>query len=76
VNRYDASGLPISTALNLHPLHRQQGTVVLRAEVEEALHDLSMKPIQLPDAKLIDAYQVERILAESGISPDLVRHET
>lgn len=72
----DAPMLPILTALNLHPLHRRQGTLVQRAEVEEALSDLSLDVGPLPEGRLIDAMEVEKLMAESGISVELVRHRT
>ena len=68
--------LPILSAMNLHPLHRRQGTLVQRAEVEEALSDLSLDAGPFPEGRLIDAMEVEKLMAESGISVELVRHRT
>jgi hypothetical protein len=73
MNPRDAPSLPISTALNLHPLHRRQGTVVLRREVIQALIDLKLDPVPLPKGKLIDAGEVESILAKAGVSTTLIR---
>ena len=72
MNPVDAPFFPILTALNLHPLHRRQGTVVLRRELVDALNDLSLTGVQLPEGKLIDAAEVEHLLNQSGISVDLV----
>jgi L-alanine-DL-glutamate epimerase-like enolase superfamily enzyme len=74
MNARDVSTFPILAALNLHPLHRRQGTVILRSEIEEALYDLKLETSPLPVYRLLNAYEVERILAESGISAELVRH--
>ena len=76
MNHHDAQMLPISTAMNLHPFHRRQGTIVQRAEVEEALRDLGLESVRLPRGRLINAAAVERILAENGISVELVKHRT
>ena len=74
MNPHNAPMLPILTVMNLHPLHRKQGTVVRRAEVEEALHELCLEARSLPEGRLVDAMEVERLLAESGISVELVKH--
>jgi hypothetical protein len=76
MNPHDAPAYPILTALNLHPLHRKQGTLVQRAEVVEALHDLALESGPLPEGRLIDAMEVEQLMAESGISPEIVKHRT
>ena len=72
MNFADAPSLPILTALNLHPLHRRRGALVRRGEVEEALNDLSLAAVPLPGATLIDAVEIERLLANAGISVELI----
>ena len=74
MNPRNASRLPILAAMNLHPLNRKRGVLVSRAEVDEALHDLRLDSGPLPKGRLIDAMDVEKLMAESGISPELVRH--
>jgi hypothetical protein len=74
MNSLDAPMLPILTAMNLHPLHRRQGTLVARAEVLEALSDLGLDGGPIPKGRLIDAAEVEKLLAEYNISPELVKH--
>jgi hypothetical protein len=72
MNPQDAPNYPTLTALNIHPMHRKQGTVVLRKEVEEALEDLKLCPAPLPEGRLIDAGEAERLLARVGITVKLV----
>ena len=76
MNLHDAPAYPILAALNLHPLHRKQGTLVQRAEIVEALHDLALQAGPLPEGRLIDAMEVEMLIAESGITPELVKQRT
>jgi predicted transposase YdaD len=76
MNPHDAPILPLLTALNSHPLHRRQGTLVQRAEVEEALSDLGLEAGPLPEGRLINAMEVEKLLAAAGISVELVKHMT
>jgi uncharacterized protein (DUF2384 family) len=72
MNPRDAPHLPISTELNLHPLPRRQGLMVLRSEVEEVLSELQFA-VPLPEGRLVDAFEVERLLAESGLTPAKVQ---
>jgi hypothetical protein len=74
MNPADAPSLPILTALNLHPLHRRQGVRVRRGEVVEALGDLGLDIIQqLPKGRLIDAYEVERLLAAADFTVPIIQ---
>jgi hypothetical protein len=72
MNPEDAPKYPTLTALNIHPMHRKQGTVVLRSEVKVALEDLKLYPAPLPRGRLIDAGEAERLLARVGISVKLI----
>jgi hypothetical protein len=72
MNPVDAPSLPILTVLNLHPLHRRQGVRVRREEVVEALNDLALVAVPLPETTLIDAAEVECLLASAGISVKLI----
>jgi hypothetical protein len=69
----DAPSLPILTALNLLPLHRRQGVVVLRSAVKEALRDAGLSAVRLPKGRLIAAAEVEHLLHKSGVSAKVVR---
>jgi len=62
--------------MNLHPLHRRRGTLVLKSEVEEALRDFGLEAGPFSEGRLIDAYEVERLLVDAGISVELVKHRT
>ncbi len=73
MNPVDAPNYPILTALNLHPLHRRQGTVVLRREVVDALEDLKLKPVLLPRHREMRITEVERFLVKSGLTAKLVK---
>jgi hypothetical protein len=73
MNPLDAPNYPILTALNLHPLHRRKGVLVQRSEVLEALRDLGLDVVhRLPKARLIDAGEVERLMAAAGFSRSFI----
>jgi hypothetical protein len=72
MNPVDAPSYPTLTELNIHPMHRRQGVVVRRSEVMEALSDLKLYPAPLPEGRLIDAGEAERLLARLGITVKLV----
>ena len=74
MNLRDAHKLPILAAMNVHPLHRRCGLVVLKTEVNEALDELSLETSPLPKGRLLDAGRVEHMLSESGITVELVKH--
>jgi hypothetical protein len=76
MNPREAQTLPILAAMNLHPLLRKKGVLVQRAEVEEARCDLCLEAGPIPEGRLIDAIEVEKLMAESGISVELVKHRT
>ena len=69
---HDAPSLPILTALNIHPLPRRQGLMLVRSELQEALDELSLVYGKLPEERLIPAAEVESALATAGISAEQV----
>jgi hypothetical protein len=72
MNPRDAHSLPILTALNIHPLPRRGGLMVVRSELQEALDELGLVYGKLPEERLILAAEVERALAAAGSSAELV----
>lgn len=76
MNPVDAPFLPVLAALNIHPLRRRQGLLVQRVEVKKALRDLKLGSHPLPEGRLIDAHDVDKILVDSGISVNLVQRRT
>jgi hypothetical protein len=73
MNPHDAPSLPILTALNIHPMPRRLGLMVLRSELQEALDELGIVYGILPEGSLILALEVESALAAAGVRADLVR---
>lgn len=73
MNPRDAPTLPILAALNIHPLPRRQGLMVVRSDLQETLDELGLVYGKLPKGRLIPAVEVESTLAAAGISAMQVR---
>ena len=73
MNPRDAPYLPILTALNIHPLPRRGGLMVVRSELQEALDELGLVYGKLPGGRLILAPEAESTLAAAGVTVALVR---